>query len=75
MSNPIRTLVRDFGWIHTGIGVIGNTGFFAGSILFLPAFDRWKTTGVWLFVVGSFLMLIGAVGNLLVKVWEKETDG
>ena len=72
MSNPTRTLVQEYGWVHTGLGLLGNVSFFAGSILFLPAFAPWKTTGVWLFIVGSFLMLIGALGNLLVKVWETD---
>jgi hypothetical protein len=72
MSNAVRTLVQDFGWIHTGIGVFGNTTFFVGSLLFLPALEPWKTVGVWLFVFGAFFMLVGAVGDLLVKIWEAE---
>ena len=72
MRNPTRTLVQEYGWVHTGLGLLGNVSFFAGSIFFLPAFEPWKTTGVWLFIVGSFLMLIGALGNLLVKVWETD---
>lgn len=77
MSRPIRTLVQDFGWIHTGLGVFGNTTFFVGGILFLPGLGawqavgmEWKTVGVWLFIVGAFFMLVGSVGNLLVKVYE-----
>lgn len=70
MATPIRTLVREYGWIHTGIGMTGNLTFFVGSIFFLPTFEHWKTIGVWLFIVGAFLMLIGSIGNLLVKVWE-----
>ena len=82
MANAIRTLVQDFGWIHTGLGVFGNTTFFVGSILFLPGLGKWaavgmewQTVGVWLFIVGAFFMLVGAVGNLLVKIYETVEDG
>lgn len=77
MSNALKTLVQDFGWIHSGLGVFGNTTFFVGSILLLPGLGtwqtvgmEWKTVGVWLFIVGAFFMLVGAVGNLLVKIYE-----
>lgn len=77
MSNAIRTLVQDYGWIHTGIGLAGNTLFFLGSVAFLPTFKKWEevgmewqTIGVWTFIIGSFLMLIGTLGNLLVKIYE-----
>lgn len=79
MINAIRTLVQEFGWIHSGLGVFGNTSFFLGSIVFLPTFERWEavgmewqTVGVWLFIVGAFFMLVGAVGNLLVKIFETQ---
>lgn len=74
MAHPIRTLVQDFGWIHLSLGLLGNATFLAGSILFLPAFEPWKTTGVWLFIVGAFLMAIGSLGRLLVDVWERQAD-
>tara|TARA_R110002012_G_scaffold116285_2_gene263887 strand:+ start:746 stop:874 length:129 start_codon:yes stop_codon:yes gene_type:complete len=34
------------------------------------SWDEWQTVGVWIFIVGSFLMLIGTLGNLLVKLYE-----
>lgn len=67
MRNPIKILVHDYGWVHMSLGLVGNACFFAGSFLFLPSLEAWKTTGVWLFIVGSGLMLIGALGSLLVK--------
>ena len=79
MQHPIKTLVQEFGWVHTGIGLIGNATFLAGSVLFLPAFEPWKTFGVWLFIVGAGLMLVGSLGELMVKVYaararaERET--
>ena len=81
MAGAIRTLVQEFGWIHTGIGLIGNTTFFLGSVLFLPTFKKWEevgmewqTVGVWLFIVGAFFMLIGSLGNFLVKVYEAREE-
>lgn len=68
MSGTLRLIVKDFGWIHTSLGLLGNVLFFVGSILFLPAFEAYKTIGVWLFIIGSFLMLIGALGELGVKI-------
>lgn len=70
MANPLKTLVQEYGWIHNGLGLFGNVAFFAGSILFLPRFEPLKTWGVWLFIVGAGFMLIGAAGNLLVKVYD-----
>lgn len=74
MSNPLRTLVHEFGWIHTGVGLLGNLFFVLGSILFLPQFEPWKVVGVWLFIVGSFLMFVGAFGDLLVKWYDRDHD-
>ncbi len=72
MATPIKTLVRDYGWIHLSLGLTGNTLFFVGSVLFLPEFDYLDPIPVWIFIVGSFLMLIGALGQLLVRIYEKE---
>ena len=71
MRNAIKTLVQDFGWIHLSLGLCGNILFFAGSILFLPVFDPWQTIGTWFFIVGAFLMMIGAIGRLLVDLFER----
>jgi len=70
MPHLLKTLVKDYGWIHLSLGVGGNVAFFAGSILFLPIFEPYKVAGVWLFIVGSFFMLIGALGRLLVSLWD-----
>jgi hypothetical protein len=75
--STLRTLVKEYGWIHTGVGLTGNTLFLLGSIAFLPTFKtweavgmEWQTVGVWLFIFGAFFMLIGTLGNLLVKIYE-----
>ncbi|MFB0610991.1 YrhK family protein [Aurantiacibacter poecillastricola] len=72
MRDALETLVRDFGWIHTGVGLMGNLAFVAGSVLFLPQFEPWKVTGVWLFIIGSALMFVGAAGDMLVKWCERD---
>lgn len=65
-----RAVLRDFfdeyQWIHLTLGLIGNVLFFVGSVLFLFE-QQLQTLGVWAFVVGSFLMLVGSLGKALVK--------
>lgn len=70
MPNAIRVIVQDYGWIHLSIGLLGNTLFFAGSILFLPAFEQLRPIPIWMFICGSALMLIGALGRPLVSLYE-----
>lgn len=72
MTNPLKMFVRDYGWVHLSIGLVGNVAFFIGSILFLPRFEPLKTVGVWLFIVGAGLMMIGAFGRLVVDLIEDE---
>lgn len=67
-SRLIRETVHDFEWVHTLIGVFGNLTFFVGSIFFF--WPSWQTAGVWLFVIGSLAMLVGAVGAALAR-WER----
>ncbi|MEO4044781.1 YrhK family protein [Hoeflea sp. CAU 1731] len=71
MSNPIRMLVHEFGWVHLSLGLLGNFFFFVGSLLFLPSLEAYKLIGVWLFIIGSFLMFVGALGRLLVDIWNE----
>lgn len=72
LPGPLRRLVHEYGWVHLSVGIAGNFTFFAGSICFLPTFsDAVKTAGVWLFIVGSFLMLLGALGNLAASLLER----
>lgn len=72
MANPLKTLVQEYGWVHLTLGLFGNISFFVGSILFLPTFEPIKVWGVWLFIVGAFFMMIGALGRLLVSIWSQE---
>lgn len=64
--------MTDFEYIHTGLGICGNVAFVVGSVLFFQRFEQWHTLAVWLFVVGSTLMLIGALGSALKNWYEAE---
>jgi hypothetical protein len=46
--------------------------FVAGSVLFFERFSQLHTLAVWLFVAGSSLMLVGALGSGLKKLWQAE---
>ncbi|AOL24828.1 YrhK-like protein [Erythrobacter litoralis] len=74
MSTIIRLIVRDYGWIHRGMWLAGNLAFVVGSVLFLPRFEPWKVTGVWLFIIGAALMFVGALGQFLVNRFEHKHD-
>jgi hypothetical protein len=65
----IGTLVSDYRWIHVTLGIIGNTAFFVGSIFFL--YSSMEVPAVWLFITGSFGMLIGSIGEAIVNFEEK----
>lgn len=71
MRNFINFLVRDYGWVHLSLGLLGNIQFLIGSVLFLPSLERWQTVAVYLFIGGAALMMVGALGQLLVKVLER----
>lgn len=67
----LGTVLRDFPWIHLGIGLTGNALFVIGSVMFFwPAV---KTAAIWVFVVASLGMLVGSVGELLVRIEKKRT--
>jgi YrhK-like protein len=72
MKSMVKTLVQDYGWIHMAIGAIGNFIFFIGSIFFLPNFKSMLVVGVWLFIIGSLLMMTGAIGEFFVKIYDAE---
>lgn len=61
----LRDFFDNFEWIHIALGLLGNLLFFTGSVMFL--YESLKTAGIWLFIVGAFLMLVGSIGNGLVK--------
>jgi hypothetical protein len=59
-------LVERFHWLHTSLGLLGNLCFFVGSVLFL--WESAKLVGIWLFIVGSLGMLLGSLGDAVVKL-------
>lgn len=63
---PVRTIVEDYDWIHTAVGLLGNLLFVVGSVLFL-----WRSTkdvGVWVFIAGSSFMFVGSAGDASIKL-------
>ncbi|MEO5711252.1 MAG: YrhK family protein [Nocardioidaceae bacterium] len=56
----------------SGPGLFGNTLFVIGSVMFFR--ESAKTLAIWLFVLGSLGMLLGSIGELLVRV-EKQRRG
>lgn len=65
----VSTVVREYQWIHIGLGLLGNTCFVLGSVFFLH--ESLKLPGTWLFVVGSLGMLVGSVGSAIVRFEER----
>ncbi len=61
----VRKFVHQRPLVHLGIGIFGNSTFVVGSVLFL--WDRTEPAGVWLFILGSFGMLLGSVGEAVVR--------
>ena len=68
-ARVISAFIRDFRWIHIGLGLLGNLSFFIGSIFFLWA--SWMRVGTWLFIGGSAGMLVGSIGSAIVN-WEEQ---
>ena len=64
-EDALRAFFDEYEWIHLSLGIVGNLLFFVGSVLFL--FDPIKRLDIYTFIVGSFLMLVGAVGKALVR--------
>ncbi|MDD7968322.1 YrhK family protein [Actinomycetospora lemnae] len=61
----ISRTAHDVPWVHLAIGLVGNLAFVVGSLFFLsPALTR---AGTWLFVVASWGLLIGVLGEILVR--------
>ena len=66
----IRRYAHDIPWVHMGVGLFGNFAFVVGSLFFLsPTLTR---AGTWLFVVASWGMLIGVIGEVLARYEAKQ---
>ena len=64
--DDLEEFFAEYEWIHLTLGVVGNMLFFGGSILSLFE-EQLQILGIWAFIGGSFLMLVGSVGDALVK--------
>lgn len=75
MRRLIEICVRDYAWIHTIIGLLGNVAFVTGSVLFLM---QQQQQGILFFIAGSLGMLIGNLGNAVVMMierrWRRERE-
>ncbi len=58
-------------WVSAIIGIFGNAAFFAGSVLFALRVDGWAKA---LFIVGSFGMLVRAIGRMYRDVRNRRQD-
>ncbi|HEX7047778.1 MAG TPA: YrhK family protein [Gammaproteobacteria bacterium] len=57
----LEKFVREYGWIHFGIGLIGNILFVVGSAYFM--FYGNKEAGMLAFFAGSVGLLLGKIGE------------
>jgi hypothetical protein len=57
--------LRRYEWVHVSLGLAGGLSFFIGSICFLS--EETQQVGVCMFIFGSFGMLIGNIGDVVVK--------
>lgn len=68
----VREFVYQFPLIHPTVGMLGNTTFALGSVLFF--FPSLQRPALWLFIVGSFGMLLGSLGEAFVR-YERHKRG
>ncbi len=69
----LPALLNDFPWVHLGIGLVGNAAFVVGSAMFF--FKSTETAAIWVFVLASTGMLIGSVGELMVRIERRRAEG
>lgn len=68
------SFVRNYPYIHLGLGLVGNMLFFVGSILFLDRFSAWHHAAILMFIVGSSGMLLGAIGKAVTELEAARRD-
>lgn len=57
----LKTFVHKYRWIHLSIGLLGNTSFVVGSLMYL--FEHSREVGTWFWLAGSVGMLLGRIGE------------
>lgn len=60
-----REFVHEFPLVHLVIGMCGNITFVLGSVFFF--FPSLEKPALWLFICGSCGMLLGSLGEVLVR--------
>ncbi|ELZ33521.1 hypothetical protein C474_05555 [Halogeometricum pallidum JCM 14848] len=65
LKDALQTLFQEYEWVHLSLGLLGNVLFFVGSVFFL--YEPLKRLGIYAFIVGSFLMLVGSLGQAVVR--------
>jgi len=69
----MSALLREYEWVHRGLGILGHFCFFVGSLFFL--WESLKLAGIWLFIVGAGGMLIDRACSLIVRYERLRRDG
>jgi hypothetical protein len=59
----IRVFAHDFPWFHRWVGLVGNTLFVLGSVMFL--FERLVMPATWIFVGASAGLMVDSIGEKL----------
>lgn len=57
----LEKFVRKYRWIHLSIGLLGNTFFVIGSLMYL--FEHAREIGTICWLIGSIGMLLGRIGE------------
>lgn len=69
LLSSIRVFAHNFPWFHRWMGAAGNTLFVIGSVFFL--FKGLVYPGTWIFVAGSFGMMVDSFGEKLLRYEEQ----
>ncbi|MFW6135175.1 MAG: YrhK family protein [Elusimicrobiota bacterium] len=65
----LKKTVIEYEWIYIVVGILGNLFFFTGS-MFLLSGQATETVSTYLWIAGSFNMLLGNLGKGLVKYYR-----
>ncbi|TWT90366.1 hypothetical protein Mal64_07550 [Pseudobythopirellula maris] len=64
--------LRRYAWAFVVVGLAGNAMFFVGSICFLS--ERSQTAGVWMFILGSGLMLVSSAAGVIDEYAQRQRE-
>lgn len=69
VNKLLRAIIKEYGWVNWGLGLVGNLLFIFGSFLFLY---HQQPAAITLFIIGSAGKFLGMLGQLL--IWLEEND-